>query len=71
MFEDCNHGVEQKQPLNLSSLMIFIIIFSIHAELIRIIDTSGVSSKMFQIDFSMLFITVVNGFHHFGLPYRE
>lgn len=71
IFGDCNHWVEQKQLLHLSSLMIFIIIFSIHAELIRIMDTSSLSSKMFQIEFSTLFTTVVNGFHHFGFPYEE
>lgn len=54
IFGDCSHRVEQKQLPNLSFLMISIIIFSIHAELIRIIDTSSFSHKMFQIELSML-----------------
>lgn len=53
VFGDHNHWAEQKQWLNFSSLMIFIIIFSIHAEL-RIIDTSSLSHKIFWIKLSML-----------------
>ena len=45
-----------------------IIIFSIHAELIRIIDKSSWSYKIFQIEFQW-FETLVNEFYHFDLPY--